>query len=110
MYSQRSFIPGSRTNTSRVINYIANYNNSNNPNKQLNCLCIPDKYDKSTPSSSNPSIKTSSAMKTAYIIKNTKGGKLYYGNSYLNQPLELNYLGKREGMSGGSGRPPYNKF
>lgn len=38
------------------------------------------------------------------------GGKLQYGNFYLGQPLNINYLGRMEGMPGGSGSPPKNKF
>lgn len=38
------------------------------------------------------------------------GWQVQYGNFYLKKPLELNYLGKMEGMPGGSGKPPLNKF
>jgi len=37
-------------------------------------------------------------------------GKYQFGNFYLGKPLNLNYLGKMEGMPGGSGIPPVNKF
>jgi hypothetical protein len=37
-------------------------------------------------------------------------GKTQFGNFYLGQPLNLNYLGRMEGMPGGSGMPPTNKF
>jgi len=37
-------------------------------------------------------------------------GKVQFGNFYLGQPLTINYLGRSEGMSGGSGAPPLNKF
>jgi hypothetical protein len=37
-------------------------------------------------------------------------GKLQFGNFYLGQPLNINYLGRMEGMSGGSGMPPKNRF
>jgi len=37
-------------------------------------------------------------------------GKPQFGNFYLGQPLNINYLGKMEGMPGGSGMPPRNKF
>ena len=38
------------------------------------------------------------------------GGKLQFGNFYLGQQLNINYLGRMEVMSGGSGSPPTNKF
>jgi len=37
-------------------------------------------------------------------------GKLQFGNFYLGQPLNINYLGRMEGMPGGSGMPPKNRF
>lgn len=38
------------------------------------------------------------------------GGKTQYGNFYLGQPLQINYLGRVEGMPGGSGMPIKNRF
>lgn len=37
-------------------------------------------------------------------------GKLQFGNFYLGQPLNINYLGRMEGMAGGGGKPPLNQF
>ena len=37
-------------------------------------------------------------------------GKTQFGNFYLGQPLNINYLGRMEGMPGGSGMPPVNRF
>ena len=37
-------------------------------------------------------------------------GKTQFGNFYLGQSLNINYLGRMEGMPGGSGMPPVNKF
>lgn len=37
-------------------------------------------------------------------------GKTQFGNFYLGQPLNINYLGRMEGMAGGSGSPPVNRF
>ena len=37
-------------------------------------------------------------------------GTTQFGNFYLNQPLNINYLGRIPGMPGGSGSPPVNKF
>lgn len=36
------------------------------------------------------------------------GGRVQYGNFYLGKPLNINYLGRMEGMSGGSGKAPSN--
>ena len=35
-------------------------------------------------------------------------GRTQYGNFYLGQPLNINYLGRTEGMPGGSGKAPTN--
>lgn len=108
MYSYQSFTPGSRSNTSRIINYVAE---SNAVNGNINtCYCIPDKYDKNTPGSDAASTRVSNATRTAQIIKSKKGGTPQYGNFYLDQPLNLNYLGRIEGMPGGSGKAPTNRF
>jgi len=37
-------------------------------------------------------------------------GRIQFGNFYLGEQLNINYLGKMEGMSGGSGKPPVNRF
>ena len=37
-------------------------------------------------------------------------GKTQFGNFYLGQPLNVNYLGRVQGMPGGSGSPPLNRF
>ena len=110
MYSQTQFAPGKRSNSARVINYVAAYNALNPNARQLACVCIPDKYDKNAVGSDSPSIKVSNNRRIAQVINYTKGGKTHYGNFYLGQPLNINYLGRVEGMPGGSGSPPVNKF
>ena len=111
MYSYRHFRPGGRQDTSRIIKYVSEYNNLYADEGQINtCYCIPDKYDKNTPGSDSPSAKVSYATRIAQVIQSTKGGKTQYGNFYLGQPLNVNYLGRVEGMPGGSGMPPKNKF
>ena len=44
----------------------------------------------------------------AQAISSTLGGKLHFGNFYLNQPINVNYLGKTPGQPGGSGKPLRN--
>ncbi len=111
MYSYRQFTPGGRSNTSRIIYYATEYNNLYGADGQSNtCYCIPDKYDKNTPGSDSSSAKVSYATRIAQVIQSTKGGKSQYGNFYLGQPLNVNYLGRVEGMPGGGGMPPKNRF
>jgi hypothetical protein len=110
MYSQRQFTPGKKSNSARVINYVAAYNAMFPNSQQLDCVCIPDKYNKTAVGSDSPSIKISNYRRIAQVINSTKGGKTHYGNFYLGQPLNINCLGRVEGMPGGSGSPPINKF
>lgn len=109
MYSYRQFIPGCRRDTSRIIKYIADNNTYRNESPNT-CYCVLDKYDKNTPISNSASSNFSYAKRISQIVQSSKGGKTQYGNFYLGQPLNLNYLGKIEGMSGGSGMPPKNRF
>jgi hypothetical protein len=55
-------------------------------------------------------MKVSYSKRITQVIQTSKGGKSQYGNFYLGQPLNINYLGRIEGMSGGSGAPPINRF
>ena len=111
MYSQRQFTPGKKGNSSRMINYIAAYNALFPNSEQLTCsACIADKYDKFTIGSDSPSIRVSNSVRVAQIVKFAKGGNTQYGNFYLGQPLNVNYLGRMEGMPGGSGKAPTNQF
>ena len=89
---------------------MAEINTSNLNTSNLNCVCVPDKYDKTTVGSDSPSLKISNNMRIAQVITSSLGGKTQYGNFYLGQPLQLNYLGRNEGMPGGSGSAPKNRF
>ena len=106
------FAPGNKSYAKRMINYNAVYNhlNANSLNRipSLQCLCVPNKYDKLAVGSDSPSVKISNNRRIAQIINYSKGGKTQYGNFYLGQPLNINYLGRIEGMAGGSGSPPSN--
>ena len=109
MYSYQGFIPGSRKNTSRII-YITKLNSINPNNTSNTCFCVSNKYDKNTPGYDSASSRVSNATNLSQIIQPTKGGKIEYGNFYLGKPLNVNYLGRIEGMPGGSGSSPKNIF
>ena len=109
MQSQTQFIPGGRSKSSRMITYVAEYN-SMFPQATIPCSCINNNYVKNIPGSDSPSVNVSYNARISQIINYSKGGKSQYGNFYLGQPLQLNYLGRYEGMPGGSGMPPLNKF
>ena len=110
MHSQQGFTPGKSSNTSRLINYVAMYNALFPNSPLLKCVCNQDKYDKNTVASSSSSSQISNNRRISQIINYSRGGRTQYGNSYLGQPLNINYLGRVEGMSGGSGSPIVNRF
>lgn len=111
MFSHKYFTPGKNSDAGRMIRYYALYNSYFPNSEQLRCLCTQDRFDKSTiPQSDSPSQRASRNMKIAYLAKSKLGGTTQYGNSYLGQPLALNYLGRMEGQPGGGGAPLRNTF
>jgi hypothetical protein len=115
MSHRRGFTPGNKSYAKRMINYNAIYNelmlNPNSFNFQdntLECLCVSNKYNKLVLASDSSSTNISNNTRISQIVNFYKGGKTQYGNFYLGQPLNLNYLGRFEGMPGGSGTPPRN--
>jgi hypothetical protein len=108
---QKYFTPGKKSQTTRLINYIAMYNSAFPNADNLTCTaCIPDKYDKNTLGSDSPSTRVSNNIRVSQIVNFTKGGTTQFGNFYLGQPPKVNYLGRVAGMPGGSGSAPVNKF
>ena len=106
MYSYKHFRPGGSKDTSRIIKYITEYNRIYGNDKTANtCYCVPDKYDKTIDDA-----RTSYPVRISQTIRSTKGGNIEYGNFYLGKPMNVNYLGRMEGMPGGSGTAPVNRF
>lgn len=111
MYSQQSFTPGKKSGSFKMINYVTAYNALFPNSPQITCAnCAADKYDKFVVGSDSPSTRVSNNMKISQIINYSRGGKTQYGNLYLGQPLNINYLGRMAGMAGGSGSAPKNQF
>jgi len=115
MTSYQQFTPGKKSNTRKIIQYIAQYNAAIAANKnlpQLTCACTQDKYEKnlSYSGTDSPSVRVSNNIRVSQIVNLYRGGKTQFGNFYLGQPLNVNYLGRSEGMSGGSGTAPKNTF
>ena len=103
MYSYRQFTPGNKSNSSRMINYA-----SFSQGKEETCFCVPEKYDKFIRQSNSSNI--SNNQRIAQTIKSSIGGSTQFGNSYLGEPIVINYLGRTAGQPGGGGSPPKNKF
>jgi len=110
MSKRQQFIPGKNSNAFKTIHYKAIYNSLYPKKEQLNCSCISYYYNKNIVGSDSSSIRISKNERLSEIVNFYKGGKTQYGNFYLQQPLNINYLGRMEGMPGGSGQPPKNKF
>jgi len=93
----------------KLINYVASYNEKY-PNEEIPCRpCIQTSYNKTVVSSDSSSARVSRSYRISELL-NTRGWCPRYGNYYLGKPLNVNYLGRTEGMPGGSGSPPVNKF
>lgn len=105
MRSYQSFMPGRKSTCQKVIKYTDEHNTILG---NQNFICIQPTYDKFVAGSDSPSSRVSNNIRVSQIIKYSRGGKTQYGNFYLGQPLNLNYLGRMEGMPGGSGKPPSN--
>jgi len=71
------------------------------------CGCIDKmKVLKVKTAENNPTQTT--AMRYSEHLRNSLGGRTSFGIS--GQPIQLNYLGRKEGQSGGSGSPMRNRF
>lgn len=102
MHSQTHFVPGGRSQASRIIQYLAW-----NPDA-TSCSCAIAPLYK--PGADNVAYKATQAQRISQLVQCAKGGRTQYGNLYLGQPISVNALGRTQGMPGGSGRPPLNKF
>jgi hypothetical protein len=74
------------------------------------CYCQPEIFKKT---SANPNSSYNARnLRISQTINSFKGGRVQFGNTYLGtfNGFGLNYLGRLEGMPGGSGTPIKNKF
>ena len=106
--SRNKFTPGRKMTCFKVIKYTADYNNLFPNSNQINCLLTKDTFKKEIISSDSPSARLTNNQRISQLVNYSRGGKTQYGNFYLGQPLNVNYLGRMEGMPGGSGAPPSN--
>ena len=113
-----SFTPGNKSYSKRLINYNAVYNqlNADSLNYSLNpkyiCRngCKNNIFNKDVFASNSVSTPVSNKVRISQIINSSLGGKTQYGNFYLGQTQNVNYFGRVQGMPGGYGSPPVNKF
>ena len=116
MSQLKQFVPGNRSNIKKCLVklYLKNKNNgyniNDNDNFNLNWLCNNNSYNKFKFSSVAPNPNISYKQQISQKIKSTVGGNVHYGNYYLGNTPNINYLGRTEGQPGGSGAPLRNKF
>lgn len=123
----RQFTPGAKLQWSRMIRYNAVYNQlrtnlNNNPTnpvfyyppdlqqKEIVCNCFNNVEKKFAPPSQGSYGNVSQNMRFAQQIRTPRNGSVTFGNFYLGEPLNLNYLGNVQGQPGGGGAPIRNQF
>jgi hypothetical protein len=110
-----SFTPGNKSRAKRLINYNAVYNQLNTnssltPTYACSNGCLTEVYNKGVFASNSSSNPVSNKIRISNIINNNLKGKMVYGNYYLGQYNVMNPFGRVQGMPGGFGSPPLNKF
>ena len=104
MRSYQHFNPGRRSNASKLILYTQ----LQHVNVCPNFTCGSENLTSSSYDSNSNVSNISANQRIAQVISSTLGGKLRFGNFYLNEPINVNYLGRTPGQPGGSGRPLRN--
>ena len=76
---------------------------------EFKCNCQTINSTNISNSYTNPN--ESKATRISRMIKRSSNtGKFNFGNSYLGNGLQINYLGRTPGQSGGSGKAPKNRL
>ncbi len=97
------FTPGNKAHIRKLIEYESKMV-SGDP--YYFCNCFTERFDKQFNGVNNP-FQTEN-QRISQILSNNLGGKLTFGNFGIAN--QIDYLGNIEGQSGGSKRPPRNKF
>lgn len=79
-------------------------------NFQTNSFSNTNFSNKSTKMRISERLRLSGSSQQTNPIARINNGKTYFGNFYLNQPLNVNYLGQMEGQPGGTSNPPRNNY
>ena len=108
MQSYQRLMPGTHFRAVKILTYVAIYN-SIFPDKKI-CSCKIPEFNKNAMGTWSASYGVSYKTRISQTINKNRGGAIQYGNAYLGQPINLNYLGRSQGMPGGSGKPPTNTF
>jgi hypothetical protein len=108
-FTNYQFTPGKKANLRLLLNktFIRHYyNNFESSNEDSECNCIQEQKTINNQGWNDPSQTTNTRI--SRILTGTLGGRTTFGN--FNRPVKIDYLGSTEGQSGGSFKPPRNKF
>ena len=108
MQSYQRLMPGTHFRGVKILNYVAIHNSVYSD--KIKCTCKIPEFNKNVMGTGSASSGVSYKTRISHTINNNRGGATQYGNAYLGQPVNVNYLGRSQGMPGGSGKPPTNSF
>lgn len=75
-----------------------------------NSCCPTNEYEGKLFTSQSSTSNRSYLQRTSNYLQTARGGKPAFVNINIEQPLNVNYLGRVQGQLGGSGAPPRNRF
>jgi hypothetical protein len=76
-----------------------------------NSSCCPrNEYEGKLFTSQSRTSNLSYLQRTSNYVQSARGGRPVFVNINIEQPLNVNYLGRVQGQLGGSGAPPRNRF
>ncbi len=90
--------------------YDINALETNNLDNSNTCCNTNHDYEGKLFTSQSTTSNRSYLQRTATYLKSARGGKPVFVYFNLGQPFVVNYLGRVEGQSGGSGAPLRNRF
>ncbi len=76
-----------------------------------NSSCCPrNEYEGKLFTSQSRTSNLSYLQRTSNYVQSARGGRPVFVNINMEEPLNVNYLGRVQGQLGGSGAPPRNRF
>ena len=90
--------------------YDINALNITNLDASNNSCCPRNEYEGKLFTSQSNTSNRSYLYRTATYLQSARGGKTAYININIEQPFNVNYLGRVQGQLGGSGAPLRNRF
>ena len=106
MPTYRQLTPGRKSNASKLILYTNLQSINVCPSYSCGTENLTNKnYDSNT---NFLNVSTNQRIGNILSSRASLGGRTRFGNFYLNEPINVNYLGRTPGQPGGSGKPLRN--